>query len=192
MKALQNKQLIILIIAVIILLLGVGGVFIMSQAKNQNPGAASTVADEINEETTSSSTTQDIVKIIKEGKNMQCNFNYADDKSSTAGVFYVSGTNMRGDITTRSDEKGEETDLYMVRKGNESYIWGGTLPMNMGMKMSVDLDEFATNNDRTSQYFSDERADYDCKPWEVDQTAFEIPNTVKFQDFSQMMQGLQQ
>lgn len=189
MKIIKNNKSLITIIVIIIVILGLGGIY-LAQSKNINIGSSSTVSTEKTKEISSATSTKDIISVIRSGKQLQCNFNYADETSSTAGVFYIDGKNMRGEVVSRTDSEGEEYDFFTIRKGNETYIWGSAYPQDMGIKTEIEFDKFISD-EQFSKYFSDEKAMYECQIWEVDPEAFIQPPTVKFISPSEMIQEIQ-
>lgn len=177
MKLLNDNRFIISLIVIIIFIIGVGGIYLI-QDKKENFESNATVSNSINA-VDSIHTTNDIISVIKSGKKLQCNFNYADETSSTAGVFYVDGKNMRGEVITRKDIDGEEYDFFAIRKSDETFIWGSAFPKDIGIKTDMIFEEFI-KDERNSKYFVDNKAKYNCQSWEVDPEAFIQPPTVKF------------
>lgn len=184
----QNKQALIGIVAAAIILLGAGGVFLYSQNKpsEQQPNSTTTATKEENKDSSIGST---LTELLKSGKTQQCNFSYDDVGSGkTEGVTYISGENMRTDLTT-TNLANKKSAIYIVRNGDDSYIWGSEFPNSTGLKMTISVDEYM-NNESAKDYFDpNKKVNYDCKSWVTNASIFTPPANVKFTDLSAMMQG---
>ena len=181
----QGKQAIIGIIAAIVILLGAGGVFLYSQNKNPEPNT--TVAtEESNEET---SMENNLASILKSGKTQQCTFTYADESgNNTNGTAYISGDQMRTDVTSTTSNKS--STIYVIRNGDDNYIWGSDFPNSTGLKMTMSIDEYASNEESKKYFDPNLNAQYDCSEWTADEAIFTPPTNIKFQDLSSMIKGM--
>ncbi len=182
----QSKQAIIGIVAAVVILVGAVGVFLYSQNKNDSQPTATVATDESNE---TNSLESNLASILKSGKTQQCTFTYADENgNSTNGEAYIAGEQMRTDVT--SSTNGKSSTIYVIRNGDENYIWGSDFPNNTGLKMTMSIDEYV-NNEESKKYFDPNlNAEYDCSNWTTDATKFTPPANIKFQDISAMMQGV--
>lgn len=182
----QNKQALIGIAAAFIILLGAGGVFLYSQNKPKSEPNSTTATENVEEE---SNTESDLSSILKSGKTQQCNFSYDGiNGATTTGIAYLSGDKMRTDVSTMTN--GKSSTVYVIRNGDNNFIWGTDFPNNTGMKMTLSIDEY-TKNENSKKYFDPSmKTDYKCESWTVDSSVFTPPSNVKFQDLSQMMQGI--
>lgn len=182
----QNKQAIVGIIAAVVILLGAGGFFLYSQNKNDSQPNTTTATQETPKETSMES---NLTSILKSGKTQQCTFTFADESgNSTNGTAYISGDKMRTNVT--SSTNGKSSTIYVIRNGDENYIWGSDFPNNTGMKMTLSIDEYTTNEESKKYFDPNLNAEYDCSDWKIDSTVFNPPTTIKFQDLSAMMQGM--
>lgn len=183
----QNKQAIIGIVAAVVILLGAGGVFIYTQNKSPKPQPNSTTTT-TEEKNTQSSMSGSLSSLLKSGKTQQCNFSYTDsDRSSTQGVAYIASDKIRTDLTINS--KAKESNVYVIRNGNDNYIWGSEFPNGTGLKMTLAIDEFETSEDSKKYFDPTKKVDYECNSWTADSSVFVPPSNVKFSDLSQMMQA---
>lgn len=179
----QNKQALIGIIAAAIILIGAGGVFLYSQNKPDTKQPNTTVADQ-QQAPVAGNTLGDL---LKSGKTQKCDFSYEDENGKSEGVTYISGDNMRTDINIT--EGGKTSTIYVVRNGDDSYIWGTGFPNNTGLKMTISVDEFL--NDESSKKYIDpgKDVDYKCSAWVADSTILTPPSNIKFNDLSGFMGG---
>ncbi len=184
----QNKQAIIGIIAAIIILVGAGGVFLYSQNKNSSEPNTTTATEKTNKDT---SLENNLAAILKSGKNQQCTFTYADENgNNTNGTAYISGDKMRTNVT--SSTNGKSSTIYVIRNGDDNYIWGSDFPNNTGMKMTLSIDEYIDNEESKKYFDPNLNAQYDCSDWTPESNMFTAPTNIKFQDISALMQGVMQ
>lgn len=182
----QSKQALVGIITAAIILIGAAGVFLYSQNKPSEKQPISTSAS-VNEENKSEMTSS-LSELLKSEQTQECSFSYDEiSGGKTSGITYLSGENMRTDLTM--DNNNKITNVYVVRNGNDSYIWGSEFPNNTGLRMTISVDELV-NGESTKKYFDpDRKLNYNCKPWTIDASVFIPPSNIKFSDLSQMMQG---
>ncbi|MBI3984393.1 MAG: hypothetical protein HY344_00410 [Candidatus Levybacteria bacterium] len=181
---LKQKQLIIAAAVIILLLLGLGGYLMFG--KNTTPQQNQTSNTTSGEQTTNSAMNS-LVNLITSGANVTCSFDMTgtDNEFSGKGTVYVSSGNMRGDFQTTVD--GKVTNMSMIRKGNDNYIWGDQ--MESGIKMTISPDDLKTETNEANKYFDyNKQLDYKCNPWGADQSKFNPPSNVKFTDYSKMME----
>lgn len=180
MNILRNKQALIGIIIAVVILIGAAGVLLLGKNK-------SSINQPITNEKSQKSGS-DLFGLLKSGKTQQCNFSYEDGDNSTVGVVYISGDKMRTDITNTLN--GKESEMSLIRRGDENYIWGSDFPNKTGFKMTLSIDEFS-GNEQTKNYLDpSKKVDYDCQGWTVDASSFEPPTDIKFTDFSGVLEGV--
>lgn len=181
---LKQKQLMVAIAVTILLLLGVGGYFLFS--KNQTVPAQNQTSN-----TTSgqqgSSVMNSLVDLLASEENVTCNFDVPSDENgnSSKGTVYISNGNMRGDFQTTMN--GKVTNMSMIRKGNDNYVWGDA--MTTGIKMTLSPEDLKGETNEASKYVDlNKKVDYKCNPWGADSSKFTPPSNIKFTDFSAMME----
>ncbi len=176
-KVHENKQAFAAIIIALILL--IGAIFVFSKSQKNSDS----MMDSQKQSTESKS--KDLKSILTSGKNLQCNFEYfKNEDEQTAGVVYVSGDNVRFDASSYYGL--EDSDIFMIRKGNTNYIWGSQLPKDTGLKMEATIDELFANPQAKS-ILDPEKYEYGCQDWKVDPTAFDLPEKVIFTDLIGLM-----
>ncbi len=182
----QNKQAIIGIVAAVIILVGAVGVYFFTQKNKETQPNTTTATQETNEE---SSLESDLTSILKSGKTQQCTFIYADESgNSTNGTAYIAGDQMRTNVTSATN--GKSSTIYVIRNGDDNYIWGSDFPNNTGLKMTLSIEEYASNEDSKKYFDPNLKADYKCKDWTVDSTMFSLPANIKFQDIGALMKNV--
>lgn len=182
----MTKQAIIAVVVAVVIVLGAGGAFLYSKNKPASQPNSTTATQSANEESSMSS---DLTSILKSGKTQQCSFSYDEQNgNSTSGVTYLSSDKMRTDINSTTN--GKSSTIYVIRNGDDNYIWGSEFPNNTGMKMTMSIDEYASNTDSKKYFDPTKKIDYSCSGWTIDSSVFTPPSNVKFQDFSAMIEGV--
>ncbi len=182
----QNKQAIIGIIAAVVILIGAVGVFLYSQNNKKSEPNTTTTTNETDKNISMAS---DLTSILKSGKTQQCTFSYTDESgNSTSGKTYMTSGQMRTDVTSSVNAKS--STIYVIRDGDDNYIWGSDFPNNTGMRLTMSIDEYASNENSKKYFDPNMKADYECGGWTVDSTMFTPPSSVKFQDLSAMMKDV--
>ncbi len=181
---LKQKQIIIAVIVLVLLLLGLGGylMFGKNTAPQQNQTSNTTPGQQ-----TTNSAMNSLMNLITSGSNVTCDYNLPTDENgySVKGTVYLSQGNMRGDFVTITE--GKSTNMSMIRKGNDNYIWGDAI--EAGIKMTLDPEDLQTETNEASKYVDlNKEVDMRCNPWGVDQSKFNPPTNVKFTDYTKMVE----
>lgn len=92
---------------------------------------------------------------------------------------------MRGDFT--SVASGQTTQSHMITDGQTSYVW--TDQMAQGFKMSFSSANATSggSNGASTSVNPDEKVNYACSPWSVDQSEFTLPANITFSDMGALM-----
>lgn len=178
----KNKTLVIVAAVVILLLLGGAAYLTLSKSSTNQKETAKTVTPTTSANSANNTT---LAGLLALGQNLRCSFNFnGTSGTSTQGTFYLSGGNLRGDFVVKNTD-GKETQMSMIRNGDESYTWGPSLPM--GIKMKISLDKLAANEQINQFANVNQKTNYNCMPWKVDSSLFTPPSNVKFTDVGSMM-----
>ncbi len=163
--------------AIVVLLLLVGGYLVLG--KNQEQKTSQNPTPTSSEE---KSTSGSILDILNSKDNQECSFSYNTDDSTTQGTSYVAGGKVRTDFTINKDDK--KSEYHIIRNGDLNYIWGTDL--ETGIKITL-KEEDLKNNTQVNQYLDyNQKVDYKCSPWLVDNTKFTQPSNIKFVDLSNL------
>lgn len=122
---------------------------------------------------------------VKQGGAYKCEVKqYLSDFENT-GTVYINGENISGNYNTVAE--GRKIDTSFIMRDGYSYTWSSMAP-NMGFKVKVDTTNAGADGDATTQgtysWNAKQIGDYNCEPWIVDQSKFELPKGVTFTDFS--------
>lgn len=113
-----------------------------------------------------------------------CTFRQDSGSYSSEGTVYVADGKMRGDFT--NNLSGKVSGSHMFTDGTTNYIW--TDDQQVGYKMSFTANPSGSSTNTESMDVN-KNYDFNCKNWNGDQSKFEVPAEIKFQDLSSMMQG---
>ena len=163
-------------IVVVLILLGIGGYLVLGQNKSGQETNLTPAPTKTDQETSS----VNLWGILAKGGNQKCDFTYATSDVSTTGTFYFSGKKMRGDVTTKTER--ETSMFYLIRDGDVNYMWG--TGMEAGFKMTLKEEDLKTNEQFNQYYDVNQKVDYKCSPWLVDNNKFTPPSNVKVMDLS--------
>jgi len=160
----------------------------------QNPAVQNNVTTESGKsETTKMSAS--VKEMLKGGKSLECTFNFADkqDGSTHSGKFYVdsSRARFRSETETTMKDTGQKIMAYMITDGDYGYSWSNVNPKT-GFKINLNETTTTANTDKTVQSAEDldQKVDFDCRKWSVDNSKFDLPAGVDFTDINEMMKSL--
>lgn len=122
---------------------------------------------------------------VKQGGAYKCEVKqYLSDFENT-GTVYINGENISGNYNTVAE--GRKIDTSFILRDGYSYTWSSMAP-NMGFKVKVDTTNAGADGDASTQgtysWNAKQIGDYNCEPWTVDESKFELPKGVTFTDFS--------
>jgi len=118
--------------------------------------------------------------LIARGGNLTCDVSVSTPDAPAEGTTYISGDQVRADITVRpSMMGGAQINAHMIQSGGYIYSWSDMVPQ--GFKMEVSESVGAAQ----SQGFDvNAQVEYSCSPWLVDASKFTPPAAVTFTEFS--------
>jgi hypothetical protein len=132
-------------------------------------------------------------EMAKKGKPYKCNYTMKEGEMDQEGTVYFGGgaDMMRGDISMTVPQTGI-TLMHFIKDGETQYIW--TEGQATGMKVTWTAEDEAkakeTAEDNTQSVDTNTKVSLKCSKWSPDGAMFQVPGDVKFQDLSEMMQGL--
>lgn len=188
--AVMSKQ--VVIISAVIAILGIAGLaaFVMvpktSAPSNSQPTVTNNTASPASQDSTIKGSIQ---SLLSAGKNVKCEIAMPD--SGAKGTTYVSGDKIRNDFTVKVGQT--EMMTHMVKEGDYMYMWqDGT---SQGTKIKFDMNSpkpsaVSTQEAQAQIANLDKQVDMNCAAWSVDNTKFDIPKNVVFNDMSQMMNSV--
>ena len=134
-----------------------------------------------------------IEDLMAKNKNMRCELMAKDGENVMSGTTYISGTKARSDYQMKM---GEQTvTSHMISDGTWMYSWTEEYP-NQAVKMKIEdleSDELAEQEDVQSAGIEnyEQKFDYDCYNWAIDNSVFTPPSNVNFVDYTEMIKSFQ-
>nr|MBP7859637.1 hypothetical protein [Patescibacteria group bacterium] len=186
------KKIILAIATLLVLLLVGGGGFVFMSKKvvaPQNGQITPMEKTTKGEDTNSISGT--IYDLLNLGKSLKCTYDYNLDENKTSGTTYISGKKMRGDFEIVMGET--KIKNYMISDGDYFYSWADNSKTGTKMKINATENpqqEQATENQNVNIKTAQEKYDYKCENWIVDETMFQLPNGITFTDFSTVLENM--
>lgn len=178
----MNKQLLIGIAAVLVI---GGGYFFYQQSSGVSP----------TNQAVSGVIKGNIQDLFARGTSMQCQFSYDDEGNITEGNVYITGKKMRGNFTlTQAD--GEIMKSNVLRDDIYGYTWFEG--QKQGTKIKIETSDKITKDNQEENEngklfaLDDKDVDYDCKPWNVDNSMFIPPADIEFQDLSIQLEKIEE
>ena len=127
---------------------------------------------------------QQTFKELASGKPQRCEVKFNQDNAQSQGTVYVGNGKMRTDST--ATVAGKSIVSHMILDGNTIYTWvdGQTT----GFKMQVTPTEAEKSQASQQKPVNlEQKVDYSCEGWSVDNSLFTPPSNVTFSDFSSLM-----
>ena len=128
--------------------------------------------------------------LMARGKSMKCTYtqdlNEADAEMAT-GVVYMADKNARVEITVKGVDH-PDAKMYAIIDQNWHYSW--VEGSSKGYKMTPEAAEMDAEMKKSVSDMSKE-IDFKCKSWKKDNSKFEAPSNIVFEDLSEMMAGLE-
>ena len=174
--------------------------FTLSACGNQKiDGGATTVN---NEKSETSESKKSLKELLGLNTTQKCSYEVSQNGEVTKGEIIVSGKKFKQ--TTEITNKEGTTKVYAISDGSYYYSWSDAMKGN-GTKMKIeDVEE--ENNDNDNVEIRDngntgeteeetinmnEKIDYRCTAATLNDSDLVIPSDIKFIDYSEMMNGLQ-
>lgn len=135
--------------------------------------------------------------LLSANKNVRCTFEYDMDEqnASTKGEMYISGSKARGVFKIKTVNTPTEIESDVLSDGKIMYTW-----MNgVGFKMNLEEIKKASNDinsadpkakDNLKEF--NQKADYKCENWVVDNSKFTVPTDITFSDMTDFIKNAPQ
>lgn len=132
--------------------------------------------------------------LFARGISMECTFNRTDEVGITSGKVYLAGKKMRGEFESQLRD-GQNLETSVIRNEKYSYTWNSSQPQ--GTKIKIEdpdtLAEDSTSNEKQVQFaLDDDSVNYNCKPWNADNSMFVPPTDIEFVDLSVKTQEIKE
>lgn len=147
---------------------------------DQSPVATAPETDSTEEVSVFNGSVKDL---MARGGNHKCTFTQEVENSKSTGTVYISGMKMRGDFNSSVSAGGANMDIasHMISDGEFMYTWSSMMPTGFKMKIA-DTSATATVTPTQQSFDSNQKLEYTCVAWAVDETQFALPTTVTFKE----------
>lgn len=178
----------LLVILIVALFVGAGGVYYTQNKKpNVDGNAEMRLQTEGNMESENSakvgvSVNGTFRSLFAIGRNVSCTFTSPE----SSGIVYITADGkMSGDFSSKTSS-GSKVESHMIRSGDTAYVWNGSQGAKMDSSAMMNADASAQAKAGVDL---DNKVDYKCTDWNVDESEFTVPSNVSFVDISAMMKG---
>lgn len=135
--------------------------------------------------------------LLAKTTSTKCTVSSSNDLSDSSGIVYIANGKMRSDFTSTMKSgviAGRVNVAHMIVDTDYSYMWGEGV-MKVGIKMEKkDILDVKPEEGKTPQNQAamdmNEKSDYHCDSWRVDDAQFIPPSTIEFQDVAAMVKGM--
>ncbi len=183
----MNKKLIIAIVAVVIVLAVGVGAYAMSNKNDDKASTTETTSSNTNQAKKDETTAQtaSIADVLGTTDTKQCSFNTTIAGRQTSGTIYFS--NKRLFMTYSASKDGKTTSGSMIVTNGSQYVWDNG--SKKGVKFSFSSDQAAQEASNQAEGVDvNQKYNFSCKAWTVDESKFTPPSDVTIQDLSQLQQ----
>ncbi len=179
----MNKNIIVATVTALIIGAGAYTVFNKKDDNSSTPVSSQSVQN------TSETTNASINDLITKNTSSKCTYNVEEDGSRNVGTVYFSGVkDMYGEFTSTKGETSET--VFVIRQGDTQYFWQqGAVEGYKADVSSFDQQQQAQTSQRVD---SDRKYEFKCQDWKKDESKFELPKSVNFQDISTLLNQSQQ
>jgi hypothetical protein len=184
----KNQKVIIGVVVVLVLLL-LGGWLMISGKKTPISTESGANKGEQKVEVKTGDTKTSIADIMGRGENVKCSYQSSStDSGSMTATVYVSGKKMRVDSTGVGSD-GKEYQSNMVSDGSYIYVWSNN--EKTGMKIPAENANSSADKWKGQAQYVDpnQKVDYKCDTWSVDEGLLAPPTDVKFTDLSALQKS---
>jgi hypothetical protein len=179
----KNKNVLITVVVLALIVLGAGAYFTLGNKGGQGPKGGPSASQ--NQGPAPQNSPKTLKDLLASSISQKCTFtNTTEDASTTMdGVVYTSGGKIRGDFTSKTQEKTYVTHIVVENKTN--YMWMDD--EKAGYKITIDETTAtpSTEGQQTNTAVDMNKSfDYKCSPWVADNSLFAVPTNVTFADMS--------
>lgn len=138
-----------------------------------------------------SGTIEDLLKI---GKDLQCESQYSENGYTSQAKTYISNNKFRTDAEVVVQE-GQKMTTHSIIDGDWIYVWNDQSSNGTKMKLEEVKNQqqpAETEGDPATAQSANinQKVDFDCSSWDVDESLLTPPSEINFSDISQQMQQL--
>ncbi|MBX9765580.1 hypothetical protein K2X83_02975 [Patescibacteria group bacterium] len=165
------------IIAAVLIVGGAAAFFVMNSSGNPGfPESGSDITTRVNQPGAYNGSLADLTR---RGGDWQCTFTVENQVAQSSGTVYVSGQKLRGDFSSLVPQLNQTIDSHMIQDNGAVYVWTSLSPQGFKTETAISTPggaaAFQEQGVDVNQAY-----DYNCVPWTVDPSKFELPAGVTF------------
>lgn len=128
--------------------------------------------------------------LIGLGQSVECTIVYEEvGGPAVTGTYFVHDGRIRGDFLTEVPELGGNVLSSIIMRDSDMYMWSDIDGQQYGMKIDIDSTSEVSATESREPIPRDVPVAYDCRPWtSIDNSIFEPPATILFQDMSALLE----
>jgi len=137
------------------------------------------------------------------GKQVKCEWKQASEGMEAEGIVYVDNKKAKIEIKMKTSDQNAndqipEIKVHTYTDGEWTYSWGGFSGQGMKFKneeMEKEAAEAAKANDDTKKEIAaswNQEFEYNCSPWKVDNSIFQLPSDIEFKNLDEEMKELKE
>lgn len=155
------------------------------QASNNQPA---TTNNDVTGNQEESYFSEKVADMFKKGQPLECRTEIETTEGATTAVYYFDnvGQRVRVDMKMVAKENGVTINTTSITKEGWNYFWDDLMNKD-GMKVKLDQEAEAGANTK-SPVDSEEKFEFRCRPWQVENNKFELPADKNFKDLSNLGQ----
>jgi len=128
--------------------------------------------------------------LMKRGKPVHCTFTITQENTTQKGEMFIAGTKARSDMEIMTPGAGAQ-NVHAIALGDDQYVWG--MQDKMGTKITMSLEEQEKMAEQNKEAYKEnssgapdvsQQINFKCTGWNVDESKFEPPKDIKFQDMT--------
>ncbi len=158
----------------------------MSEREKQDPFYMYTLTVQGTVDQNQNGGDQTLRGLISKGQDMKCTYTINTGGISSTATMYISGSNLREDFAMGNAD--ESSTSHLLQTNAYMYAWSG----NQGTKISLTVAQGSAGIPTGSMMGSfdyDQNFNYNCTPWQKDDSMFSVPRDVNFIDIGEMMKA---
>jgi hypothetical protein len=170
-----------IIIAIIVVIIIAGGVYLATKGDGGGEQYRDTMTESATSTTSATVEGQGtFADLIGRGGDYKCVFSSDDPNASSVGTVYINGVNVRGDFQSTLKANNQVARSHMIQKDGFVYTWIDGMQQGFKLPVTATGGASTATSGNYSMAMGDARGTYDCEPWTVDATQFNVPGSVSF------------
>lgn len=182
-----NRNLVVTLGVFAVIIFAAAGYMFMNRV-SVNPSAVQTDNPTVSPAATATTEKSSLKDFMSMTGDQKCEFN--DEVSGSSGFVYLNSGKMRGDFTSKVNDK--ESLTHMINDGSDIYIWMDG--QKTGFKTTLESIEQISQTEGVTGVSQtvdiNKKVSYKCETWIAEQAKFKVPDGVNFQDIAAMMKKI--